>query len=454
MTMRSLLAVLVFALLLKPATACSCSFGAPTPCGNLSKTEVLFVGTVVDIENPPSEKVADQSGQSRYRFRVDEHFSGPPIAEVDVYSGRGGADCSFHFEMGKQYLVDPSRDNNGQLIATICSNTRAIGDAKALLPELRAIRDGQKVASLYGLLFRRQQPYEAVSNANYDQPLQNTRMQLRSEDRLFETITDGEGVYAFYDVPKGTYRIDANLPAGLKIAQTILGGPLPPLELPAGACYESDVDALPTGRIHGQVIGPDGKYLSSASLELFLADRYQKSARGWWESQGDKDHFEFNNVAPGKYILVFNNSDRIDPDDPFGRTFYPGVRDLESATPIEVAEGQQIRADIHVTGGLPNREITVRVFWNSGPPPDDAYVHARPNFGDQAYAREVGPGLYRMTLLRNARYAIYASQYCSTWDGRSLRPAGEAATPTVVVDGADDSTIDITLAYTGAGCKE
>lgn len=454
MTVRPLLAILAFTLLPKPALACSCGYGPPAPCGSFGKTHVLFVGTVIDIENPPSGKVADQLGMSRYRFRVDEHFSGPATSEVEVYSGRGGADCSFHFDMGKQYLVDPFGDDEGRLIATICSDTRAIGDAKALLPELRAMRDRQKVASLYGLLYRRQKPYEAVSIANYDQPLRNTRVQLRAEGRVLETITDGEGVYVFYDVPEGSYRIDATLPAGLEIVQVTPSGPLPPLQLPAGACYENDVDALPAGSIHGQVLGPDGKKLSSAHVELFLADRYQESKRGWWESQDENGRFVFNNVAPGKYILVFNNSDRIDPDVPFGRTFFPGARDLKSATPIEVAEGKQVQADIHVTGGLPSREITVRLIWNSGPPPNGVYISARPDFGVRAYAPEVGPGLYLMTLLRNAHYKIYASQSCNTWDGQALRPAGEAATATVVVDGADDSTSEITLTYIGDGCKE
>ena len=59
--------------------ACSCK-KLPSDSGNctdLKATGPSFVGTVIDIENPPDERrLADQSGLSRYRFRVDENISG------------------------------------------------------------------------------------------------------------------------------------------------------------------------------------------------------------------------------------------------------------------------------------------------------------------------------------------------------------------------------------------
>jgi hypothetical protein len=74
--------------------ACSCLSLPNTAgtCRDLKATGPSFVGTVIDIENPPDERRgADQSGLSRYRFRVDENISGFEEKEVDVYSGRGGA---------------------------------------------------------------------------------------------------------------------------------------------------------------------------------------------------------------------------------------------------------------------------------------------------------------------------------------------------------------------------
>jgi hypothetical protein len=134
--------------------ACSCSRLAPGACPGFREAGTNFVGTVIDIENPPDEqRGADQTGLSRYRFRVDENIIGVDSKEVDVYSGRGGADCSYHFQRGESYFVNPYA-KDGRFFATICSDTQPTADAEPLLSELRARRDGKKYASLYGVLRR------------------------------------------------------------------------------------------------------------------------------------------------------------------------------------------------------------------------------------------------------------------------------------------------------------
>jgi hypothetical protein len=87
------------------ASACSCLVG-PGPQGTCEDFKLRgpsFVDTVIDIENPPKEswRNPDQGGLSRYRFRVDENIRGFDQKEVDVYSGRGFADCSYHFRIGE-----------------------------------------------------------------------------------------------------------------------------------------------------------------------------------------------------------------------------------------------------------------------------------------------------------------------------------------------------------------
>ncbi|HVZ18256.1 MAG TPA: hypothetical protein VG897_14135, partial [Terriglobales bacterium] len=321
--------------------ACSCSSPGPAPCGDLKNAGMAFVGTVTHIENPPDEKKGTfQGGTSRYRFTVDEDINGMKANEVDVYSGRGGADCSFHFSLGKTYLVFPYKQNDGRLFATICSETQAIEDAGPLLEELRAQRDGKPFASLYGVLRRTQQPYEATSSADYDQPIPHITIELHGEKNTLSTQTDDNGTYRFYSVPADKYRFVAKLPVNLALGEAILDDPDPGIELPANSCYRQDLEALPTSKIRGRVLGPDGNPLKYADVELFRPDKYSDSERGWWEFQ-DKEEglFEFKHVAPGAYILVFHNSNNRDADIPYERTFYPNARDLASATPIVIQDG-------------------------------------------------------------------------------------------------------------------
>ena len=79
---------------------CSCGGPGPVPCGGLSPTTVVFVGTVEGIENPPPDftwgaesradmRTVDQSGYSRYHFRVDEKISGIQTTDIDVFFRTG-----------------------------------------------------------------------------------------------------------------------------------------------------------------------------------------------------------------------------------------------------------------------------------------------------------------------------------------------------------------------------
>lgn len=448
--------VLAFLSFLAPASwGCSCSRLGPSKCPSLKEGGPVFVGTVTDIENPPDEgRGADQRGTSRYRFRVEENINGIAAKQVDIYSGRGGADCSAHFQLGHTYLVNPY-DNKGTLTASICSETQPIESAQALLSELRARRDGKRYASLYGRLERTQQPYASTSYEGYDQPLPDVPVELIGAGKRLSVKTDSKGVYKFYDVPAGTYRFSAVLPTDLDLAQSILSKPIPPVQLPAGACYQADLEALPTGRIRGRVVGPDGVPIKNVGVTLFRSDRYSEREMGWWEYQGDgKGYFEFRNVAPGTYVLVAHNSDRPDPDEPFARTFYPSAPDLNSAVRVGVGDGEQIlNADIQVKPDRATREIKVRVNWMDKPVPDDVYVHARAGDGEQLYAEKLSPGVYKISILRDVHYMLFAEQDCGVRVvGNTAYPIGQRETPQISIDGSDERSGEITLSLQTNTC--
>lgn len=437
--------------------ACSCSRVAPGPCPKISDDgSILFVGTVIDIENPADERMgADQSGISRYRFRVDESFSGITAKEVDVYSGRGGADCSYHFRLGESYFVNPAGTSD-HLLATVCSDTQPAAGAEALLTELRARRDGKRYASVYGVLRKTQQPYTWTYADGYDCPLAGATVELKNSDRTVTSQTDVNGVFRFYGLPAGTYHFAAELPENLELAETILSEPPQPITVPENACYQQDLDALPTGRIHGRVLGPDGIPLKNADVALFRADRYKENDMGWWEFQGEeKGHFEFNNVSPGQYILVFHNSNRPDPDIPYYRTFYPGSPDQKSALLIILEEGQQIvNADISLPGGSETRTVIVKVHWNQNPTPNDIFVFATATDGDAPLAKKLSPGIYQVTIFRRSRYTIVAKQDCGLrWEGDVAKPIGGRETESIELEGADAAATEVNLSLRDAGCK-
>lgn len=234
--------------------ACSCVSPpkAPGNCGDFKAMGPSFVGTVIEIENPADERRgADQSGLSRYRFRVDENISGFEEKEIDVYSGRGSADCSYHFEMGQSYFVTPFKgtagstalyraDSSGKLMATICSETQPAVSAAALLAELRARKRG---STIEGVLRTKQPPSE------YDHGMPNITVELRGKDTVLSTQTDVDGVYRFTGIPPGEYHFAVKLPPDFpRLANPASGNP-PSITITDQACYAKDIDALRATRV-------------------------------------------------------------------------------------------------------------------------------------------------------------------------------------------------------------
>jgi hypothetical protein len=57
--------------------ACSCVESGSAPCGAQSADAVVFVGTVMHIDNPaPDDGGLGGSGESHYTFHIDEELAG------------------------------------------------------------------------------------------------------------------------------------------------------------------------------------------------------------------------------------------------------------------------------------------------------------------------------------------------------------------------------------------
>ena len=233
--------------------ACSCgSTRRASSCADLKPIGPSFVGTVIDIENPVDERgVGDQSGLSRYRFRVDENISGFEEKEVDIYSGRGGGDCSYHFAMGKSYFVTPFKGTAaymamygaepGKLMATICSETRPTASATVLLEELRARKRGE--ATVVGVLRTEPGPDD------FNHRIPDATVELRAGNSTLSTKTDIFGVYQFFGVPAARYQFAVKVPVAFQVAPD-KAPLLPSITIADQACYAKDIYAaqtVPTG---------------------------------------------------------------------------------------------------------------------------------------------------------------------------------------------------------------
>jgi len=460
---------------------CTCSDVPPGKCAGLQADDVVFLGTVTAVEDiayaaPKAADASDQAGEgaakqeapvdivaarlTRYHFRVDERFA-PAAAfaeEIDVFSGGEDGDCGYRFKQGERYVVFTHQGTENRPFATICSGTRLASDAKDLIPQLRAMRDGRRVASVFGVLRRSDPPFLAPPD-DPDEPLPNISLRLRSRDDRFETSSNGDGVYTFYDVHEGEYNFTARLPVKMQLTHRSQTGGLAQFRIPNGACYEFDVNALPTGHIRGSVLAPDGKPLPIASVELYRAGTYSDTRPGLWGFQGAEGMFDLDHVGPGEYVLVFNRTNRTDPNSPFPRAFYPGVGDVSDAETIRLKDGQQLTGlKMTVKDGYPTHLLRVQVKWQGARPPGSVTVMAKADNGENPSAEKIGDGLYQFTLLESANYSVsaWADVTPRRAAGRSVDcplPARIEAEP-VSVAGADKDTKAVTLTLAGPECQE
>lgn len=104
------------------ARACTCALPFPTLTLKQQvkkaqkESRAIFVGEVMQVVQNP-----DASGVS-VKFLVEKIWKGKLSREVNIFTGRGGGDCGYQFEVGESYLVYASGANES-LSTTICQRT-------------------------------------------------------------------------------------------------------------------------------------------------------------------------------------------------------------------------------------------------------------------------------------------------------------------------------------------
>jgi len=109
--------------------ACTCDL--PLAKSSLSQqvkqarkqSRAVFSGKVLEIIANP------QTFYVEVKLKVESSWKGNLPAEVTVFTGRGGGDCGFHFEVSESYLIYAYGSGNGSLGTNICQRTAGISGA-------------------------------------------------------------------------------------------------------------------------------------------------------------------------------------------------------------------------------------------------------------------------------------------------------------------------------------
>lgn len=239
---------------------------AELPVCSLAGGGIEFVGTLVSIKDEV------------YRFRVDERFRGVSGKFIDVMAILTEDGPAGFSGVGRQYLVNarafPYLPGHPPVMMGCGSDMYVLPWAQAVVDQIRRERRSLPVATVYGSLIRTMAGRDETFDSGYLRSLPGIAVRLQSGERTFETTTTANGTYAFQRLPPGTYRISARLPASLKAVDHNLEEPPDRVKVESGSCYRVNVPVIPTTKISGRVVGPDGQARRNTHVSVFRADRY------------------------------------------------------------------------------------------------------------------------------------------------------------------------------------
>jgi hypothetical protein len=120
--------------------ACTCALPFPNPPLQkqvrtaLNESRAVFSGKVLEVTEDP------QTFYVTVRLRVERVWKGSPREDVRIFTGRGGGDCGYRFEVGRSYLVYAYKWREGELGTNICQRTAKLSEASG---DLRVLGRGK-----------------------------------------------------------------------------------------------------------------------------------------------------------------------------------------------------------------------------------------------------------------------------------------------------------------------
>jgi hypothetical protein len=252
-------------------------------------------------------------------FDVTERLRGNIGRQVEIYEP--GTSCDYPFKAGKSYLVF-AHPENGRLMTSELSATQAASTASAVLRQLRALSEGRKLASLFGMLSQHSGP-------NIEEPIAGVMIEALSNDGTFTARSESDGSFEFAVRPPGQYRVKAEVPKAFVPVETRA------LVKRGESCDAQSLWTLPDGRIRGRVVDSRMQPVPGF-LSVFPADADERASLMGYDV-AKRGHFDIGPLPPGRYRLAFRA--KAIPNERLG---YPTTTSETYSSPIDLGKGQHI----------------------------------------------------------------------------------------------------------------
>ena len=345
------------------AYACSCIPRIP-PCEAYKETPAIFIALVTDID-----PLGNDANEPPYaHLAIEQAFKGITEAKIKMWQGSGGGDCSFVFEKGERYLIYARySDETKQFHTNICTRSRSLAYAAEDLDFLRGLPSSTQGTRLSGTVVK--YDYEEIGSPSIPELIGGVRVIAEGENgRRFEAITNNEGFYKTVNLPPGRYKVRAEIPSYLTLSRDNQDM----VEVPREGCATADFLTRTGGRISGVLLDVQGRVVPEIDVDLIpyeLANRVGDRRIGRYEKTDVAGRFEFTRLKPGRYLLGVNIRSEPDGNNPFRRTYFPGVTDVAEAAVIVLGKGEKLKGySLRLPPHLPVRIIRGVFVWQNGKP--------------------------------------------------------------------------------------
>jgi len=397
--------------------SCTCAGSSP-PCEEFWSVDAVFTGTVVS-----SGEVSVGDGEFKREMRlvhltVDQPMRGMQSSAVDVVTGWGGGDCGYGFKIGEHYLVYAYRDDKGKRLETsICTRTRLLTEADEDLAFIRGLPASGANGLIYGNVGKRN--YHWKEGDSWYLPVADAELTIEGKESQYQARSDEKGNFRLENVLPGKYAVKLKLPAGLirNSLQKDEGAAIVEneIEVAAQGCAETGFYLESDTRVRGQVLDAKGNPIAKMRLEMRGAATDNSNINTFRYAMSDRDgNFEFKIVEPGEYRLGYHilRSD-MQEDQPYARTYLPGVATKGLATIISVKEGEALAGvTLQMPPPLSQRIVKGFIVWSDGQPVQGASVFVSlTEEGEMSSFSTVQPdgeGRFTLKLFEGLQYKVSA----------------------------------------------
>jgi hypothetical protein len=426
--------LLLFSFLFLPlftqeALACSCR-GLPTPYQTYKDAKAVFVGKVVAvkdasgkeiIENKLSDSIDERLGNETvryYRFAVQESFKGVKANEFEVSSEINM--CQSGFDVGSISLVYAYETKNGLTTSLFCSRTDSVETAQDDIYFLRGLLANKPEPRIYGSV-QLNERVTATDSFRYIY-LEGIKIVAESKNRRFEVVTDKNGLFSFYKIPNGKYKITPQLtnkytPHWFNLHEVTLNNNEESFHLGYGEVEGrsgyADIQVKWNTKISGKISDADGKAVQNFAVKAAnnnLSLNTEKRLQRFLEN-GD---YSLSGFPPGSYILMVEVGSPFDTGYPTSQIFYPAARKLKAAEILKIDVNAEKKIDFKLPSEFILRKLFGELLWYDGTPVINGKISLHnsqdeKDKNDTKYAEViVKDGRFKLQAFENAEYWIHA----------------------------------------------